>query len=120
MLRDAKSLEGFLHVVGYVVPRTSWLLPFGQVVADLVKFDIVEVLICPLGRHWLLVEDFKCLESKVQDPWSFFFDFGDVFDGVFIETYSSVELVVFRILKVSFLGVDVDGFVLDVCIGHNV
>jgi hypothetical protein len=91
-------------------------LSFGQVVANLVEVDIFKILVGPLGRHRFLLEDFECLEAEVEDPWIFAFDFGDVFDGVLSEAHTSIELVVFRILKVSLLGVDVDGFVLNFCI----
>ena len=91
-------------------------MAFGQVVADLVEVDILEVLIGPLGRHRFLLEDFECLEAEVEDPLIFAFDVGDVFDGVLGEAHAGIELVVFRILEVSLLGVDVDGFVLNFCI----
>ena len=91
-------------------------MAFGQVVANLVEVDIFEVLIGPLGRHRFLLEDLECLEAEVEDPLIFAFDVRDVFDGVLGETYTGVELVVFRILEVSLLSIDVDGFVLDFCI----
>ena len=90
--------------------------PLDKVVANLVEVDIFEVLISPLGRHRLLLEDLECLEAEVEDPLIFVFDVGDVFDGVLGEAHTGVEFVVFRILEVSFLGIDVDGFVLNFCI----
>ena len=51
LLGDAKALKGFFDVVGDFVPSTFWFLALGEVVADFLKIDILEILRCPVRGH---------------------------------------------------------------------
>ena len=88
------------------------MLALGKVVADFIKIDVLQILICPLGRHGLLFEDFERLEAKLAHPIGIVFDVANVFDGVFGEANARIEFIVFRILEVSLLGIDLNGLVL--------
>ena len=112
LLGDAETLERFLHIVGHIVPGAGGHLPFGEVIADLVEIDILQVRVRPVGRHGFLLEDFERLEAKLANPIRIVFDVADVFDGVFGEANACIEFIVLRILEVSLLGIDLNGLVL--------
>ena len=64
LLRDAQPLEGPLDVLGNLVPGALWLLAAGQVVADLVKKDVLQVPGGPMGRQRLRQEGLERLSRK--------------------------------------------------------
>jgi hypothetical protein len=60
-LRDAEALEGLLHVVGDFLPGADGLLAFGEVVADVLELDVVEVRVAQcvgIGISWKILSDF--------------------------------------------------------------
>ena len=112
LLGDAETLEGFLHIVGHIVPGAGGHLPFGEVIADLVEIDILQVRVRPVGRHRLFLENLERLESEFAHPVVVVLNIRNVFDRVLGQTDAGIEFVVFGILEVPLLGVDAYGFVL--------
>ena len=112
LLRDAQTLEGALHVLGHVVPRTAGLRAAAEVVADVLEDDVFEVLRRPMRGHRLFVEGIERLVAELANPVGFAFHVDDVVNRRVRQSGAGVEGVGFRVGKIAGAAVDVD-----VCFG---
>ena len=108
LFRDAEALEGLLHVLGHIVPRTAGLRAATQVVADVLEDDVVEVFGGPMRGHGLFVENIERLVAKLPDPVGLALDLGDVVNRLVRQTGAGVVGVGFRVGKIAGAPVDVD------------
>ncbi len=108
LLGDAEALEGALDVVGDVVPAFLGLLALGEVVADLVELDGLEVLAGPVGGHGLVEEGLERLVAELADPIGVFLDVADVVDGLVGKADARVVGVVHLVMEVAGAAVEVE------------
>ena len=96
LLGDAEALKGLENFRRNFIPAALGLLPVGEVVADFVEIDVVEVGGRPVRRRWLAFENSERFVAEFANPVRVVFDIRDVVDGGGGEAPTRIELVVLR------------------------
>ena len=108
LLGDAKALEGLLDVIGHILPVPFRLLSLGEVVADVLKHDILQILGRPVSRHRLLEKLAVSLLAEGPHPIGISLHIADVVDGRLGQADACVIGVVHFIAEIAGRAVDVD------------
>ena len=108
LLGDAETLEGLLHLLGNLVPAALGLLPLREVVADVLKDDVLEVLRRPVGGHRLLEELAVTLLAEGADPIGIPLHVADVVDRRLGQADTGVVGVVDIVAEIAHGTVDID------------
>ena len=108
LLGNAEAFEGHLHLLRHIIPRPGGGGAAAEVITDLAEVDILEVLGGPVGRHGLVPKDFEGALPEITHPVRVVLHIRDVIDGRLAEADAGVELVIFRIRKITGGAVDID------------
>ena len=108
LFRDAQTFKGLFYLVGDFVPGAFRGLSFGEVIADILENDIVEIRGRPVGGHGFLQEFSEAVHAEVANPNVLGFDAADVIDGVFREAGARVVIVVHIVAEVAEGAVDIE------------
>ena len=85
---DTQFLERVFDLFGNVVPAFTLFVGWFQVVVDVLK---IEIDIAAPFRHRLAVEDLQRFKPELEHPIRFFFDFRNLSDDFFINSFTSLE-----------------------------
>ena len=116
---DAEAFEGFFDVFGDFFPAAPRVFVFGEVVADVVVVDVVEVSAGPVGGVGFVEKDVEGFFTEFANPRSVVFDVTNVVDGAFAESVASVVGVVFGVVEVAKFEVEVEFVFLLGCWVHG-
>jgi len=108
LLGDAKTLEGLLDVVGNLVPAALRLLSLREVVADVLKDNVLQVLGGPVGGHRLREEVAVPLLAEGADPVGIALHVADVVDGGLGQADAGVVGVVHLVAEIADAAVNID------------
>ena len=108
LLGDAEALEGFLDVLGDLVPTPLRLLSLREVVADVLEDDILQILGRPVGRHRLLEELAVTLLAEGADPIGIPLHVADIIDRRLGQADAGIVGVVHLVAEIAHGTVDID------------
>lgn len=106
LLRNAQPLEGAFHVIRHLVPRALRLRALGEIVAEIIKVNVLEILARPVGRQRFLLKDFQSLLTEFADPVRILLRVTNVVDGLLRQPGARVKGVVLGVREVSDVLVD--------------
>ena len=108
LLWNTQTLKGALHVLGNIIPRTLGLGSLGEIVTDILKNDVLQVMARPVSRHRHGLEFAQSVLTEFTNPIRILFNVANVIDCFLTKSDACIELVVYIVVKITDRTVNID------------